>query len=129
MAVGPLVAAAGMVALLRTDADASYATQVLPGVILLGLGLSITVAPLTAAILGAVPTADAGIGSATNNAVARVAGLVTVACAGIVIGDVLDVDGFHRALILCAVLLVVGGVVSGVGITNRPVPTRPAPTP
>jgi len=119
MAVGPLVAAVGMLTLLRTDADARYVSQVLPGVVLLGLGLSITVAPLTAAILGAVPTEDAGIGSAVNNAVARVAGLVTVACAGIVVGSTFDVGGFHRAMVLCAVLLVLGGVVSGVGITNR----------
>jgi EmrB/QacA subfamily drug resistance transporter len=125
MATGPLVAAVGMLTLLRTDAEASYLSQVLPGVVLLGLGLSVTVAPLTAAILGAVPTEDAGIGSAVNNAVARVAGLVTVACAGIVVGSVFDVAGFHRAMVLCAVLLALGGAVSAVGITNRPdVPRR-----
>ncbi|MGC5165645.1 MFS transporter [Luteimicrobium sp. DT211] len=126
MAAGPAVAAVGMLTLLRTDASAPYVSQVLPGVVLLGLGLSITVAPLTAAILSAVPTADAGIGSATNNAVARVAGLVTVACAGIVVGDTFDVGGFHRAMILCAVLLALGGAVSAVGITNRAArPSRP----
>ena len=125
MAVGPVVAAAGMLTLLWTNAEAPYLTQVLPGVVLLGLGLAITVAPLTAAILGAVPTEDAGIGSAVNNAVARVAGLVTVACAGIVVGSTFDVAGFHRAMLLCAVLLAVGGAVSAVGITNRPeVPRR-----
>ena len=68
----------------------------LPGQLVFGLGLSITVAPLTAAILGAVPAHDAGIGSAVNNAVARVAGLVTVAFAGIITGGVLDVASFHR---------------------------------
>ncbi len=120
MAAGPLVAALGMLTLLRTDADARYVSQVLPGVVLLGLGLSVTVAPLTAAILGAVPVEEAGIGSAVNNAVARVAGLVTVACAGIVVGATFDVDGFHRAMVLCAVLLALGGAVSAVGIVNRP---------
>ncbi|WP_100349844.1 MFS transporter [Luteimicrobium subarcticum] len=119
MAGGPCVMAAGMLLLLTTTADAVYVTQVLPGLVLLGLGLSITVAPLTAAILGAVPAADAGIGSAVNNAVSRVAGLVTVACAGIVVGATFDVDGFHRALVLCAVLFAVGGAVSAVGIVNR----------
>jgi len=125
MAAGPVVAAVGMLTLLSTDAHASYVSQVLPGVVLLGLGLSITVAPLTAAILGAVPTEDAGIGSAVNNAVARVAGLITVACAGVVVGATFDVGGFHRAMVLCAVLLAIGGAVSAVGITNRPeVPAR-----
>jgi len=83
-----------------------------------GLGLSITVAPLTAAILGAVPTHDAGIGSAVNNAVARVAGLVTVAFAGIITGGVLDVASFHRSLLVAAGLLVLGGLLSLVGIRN-----------
>lgn len=128
MTVGPLVAAAGMVALMSTDAHARYVTQVLPGIVLFGVGLAVTVAPLTAAVLGAVPPADAGIGSATNNAVARVAGLVAVASVGVVTGDVLDVGGFHAALLLCAALLVVGGAVSAVGITNRPTGPGAVPT-
>ena len=97
---------------------AFYPTQVLPGQLVFGLGLAITVAPLTAAILGAVPAHDAGIGSAVNNAVARVAGLVTVAFAGIITGGVLDVASFHRALLVTAALLLVGGLLSLVGIRN-----------
>lgn len=118
MTVGPLVGAVGYLLMLMTDETASYLTQVLPGQLVFGLGLSITVAPLTAAILGAVPTHDAGIGSAVNNAVARVAGLVTVAFAGIITGGVLDVASFHRSLLVAAGLLVVGGLLSLVGIRN-----------
>ncbi|MDR7384561.1 EmrB/QacA subfamily drug resistance transporter [Promicromonospora iranensis] len=118
MTLGPIVAAAGFLLMLSIDETAFYPTQVLPGQLVFGLGLSITVAPLTAAILGAVPTQDAGIGSAVNNAVARVAGLVTVAFAGVITGGVLDVDTFHRALLVTAALLVAGGLLSLAGIRN-----------
>ncbi|MFI6424466.1 DHA2 family efflux MFS transporter permease subunit [Promicromonospora sp. NPDC050880] len=118
MTVGPIVAAGGFLLMLAMDETAFYPTQVLPGQLVFGLGLSITVAPLTAAILGAVPPHDAGIGSAVNNAVARVAGLVTVAFAGIITGGVLDVASFHRALLVTAALLVAGGLLSLIGIRN-----------
>lgn len=118
MTVGPMVAGVGFLLMLMIDETAFYPTQVLPGQLVFGLGLSMTVAPLTAAILGAVPVHDAGIGSAVNNAVARVAGLVTVAFAGIITGGVLDVASFHRALVVTAVLLLVGGLLSLAGIRN-----------
>ncbi|MET4223656.1 MFS transporter [Oerskovia enterophila] len=121
MTVGPLIAGCGYLLMLTTTAEASYFTQLLPGILLFGLGLAITVAPLTAAILGSIPASDAGIGSAVNNAVSRIAGLVVIACAGIVIGPVLDVTGFHRALIVTAALLVAGGLVSWAGIRNEQV--------
>ena len=82
MAVGPLVGALGVIAFLRIDAGADYVTEVLPAVCVFGLGLSLTVAPLTAAILGGVPEAHAGMASGVNNAVARVAGLLAVAAIG-----------------------------------------------
>lgn len=118
MTVGPIVAGVGYLLLLAMDETAYYPTQVLPGLLVFGLGLSITVAPLTAAILGAIPSSDAGIGSAVNNAVARVAGLVTVAFAGIITGGVLDVTSFHRALVVTAALLIIGGLLSLAGVRN-----------
>lgn len=118
MTLGPIVAGAGFLLMLAMDETAFYPTQVLPGQIVFGLGLAITVAPLTAAILGAVPAHDAGIGSAVNNAVSRVAGLVTVAFAGVITGGVLDVDSFHRALLVTAGLLVLGGLLSFAGIRS-----------
>ena len=116
MTVGPLVVAAGWLWYLFVDERVDYWTQLFPGVMLTGLGVAITVAPLTAATLGAVEQARAGIGSAINNAVARIAGLVTVACTGLIVGSTLDLDGFHRAVLVTAILLIVGGAVSFIGI-------------
>jgi EmrB/QacA subfamily drug resistance transporter len=82
MGGGPLVAGAGMLMLLSFGVRVDYLTQVLPGVLLFSLGLSITVAPLTAAVLAGVGQSEAGIGSAVNNAVARVAGLIATVAIG-----------------------------------------------
>ncbi|MDQ1549246.1 MAG: hypothetical protein QOD27_904 [Microbacteriaceae bacterium] len=126
MAVGPIVAGIGYLLMLGITATANYWTQVLPGTIVFGLGLSITVAPLTAAILGSIDESQAGIGSAINNAVSRVAGLVAVAMLGIVVGTRLDVAGFHRGLLVTAGLLIAGGVISAFGIQNLRHNERPA---
>ena len=120
MTVGPLVVAAGYLYFLVVNKEVSYWPQLFPGIMLMGLGIAITVAPLTAATLGAVDQARAGIGSAINNAVSRVAGLVTVACTGLIVGSAIDLGGFHRAVIASAVLLVIGGAVSFVGIRKDP---------
>jgi EmrB/QacA subfamily drug resistance transporter len=85
MGFGPLVAGTGFIIMARAPADLNYWTQLLPGIVIFGLGLSATVAPLTAAILGDVPSDEAGIASAVNNAVARVAGLVAVAAVGAIV--------------------------------------------
>jgi EmrB/QacA subfamily drug resistance transporter len=116
MTLGPLVIAAGWLWYLLVDKNVDYWTQLFPGIMLVGLGTAITVAPLTSATLGAVEQARAGIGSAINNAVARVAGLVTVACTGLIVGSAIDLGGFHRAVLVTAILLVVGAAVSFVGI-------------
>ena len=118
MTAGPLVASLGFVLLLRVDESADYLAQVLPGVLVFGLGLSITVAPLTAAILGSIDTAQAGIGSAINNAVSRIAGLVAIALIGIIVGPRLDGEGYVRGVVATAVLLVLGAAISFVGIRN-----------
>jgi EmrB/QacA subfamily drug resistance transporter len=76
MTVGPALAAGGLLLLAGGDIGASYLRGVLPGVVLFGTGLATLVAPLTAAVLGAVPEAKAGLGSAINTAVARLAGLL-----------------------------------------------------
>jgi EmrB/QacA subfamily drug resistance transporter len=79
MTVGPLVAAAGLALLARVGNGGGYLAGVLPGALVLGLGLAITVAPLTATVLAVAPPDKAGIASAINNAVARTAGLLAVA--------------------------------------------------
>jgi predicted MFS family arabinose efflux permease len=128
MAVGPLVAAAGFLTMLAMGTrHVNYILELLPGVLLFGLGLSITVAPLTSAILGSIEAREAGIGSAVNNAVARIAGLITVACAGVIVGERLDHDGLVRALIATALLLAAGGLLSAAGIRN-PKRERPEKT-
>jgi EmrB/QacA subfamily drug resistance transporter len=82
MGAGPLIAGAGIFMLLRVGVRVDYLTEVLPGILLFSLGLSITVAPLTAGILAGVDQSEAGIGSAVNNAVARVAGLIATVAIG-----------------------------------------------
>ncbi len=118
MAVGPLVMAVGCLLLLLVGTDFDYWWQVLPAMIVLGLGLAITVSPLTAAILGSADPARSGIASAVNNAVARVAGLLAIASLSTIIGGALDLDGFHRVALVTGALLVAGSVVSAIGVRN-----------
>lgn len=129
MAAGPLVAAGGFFLMLRVQQQVAYVGALLPGVVVFGLGLSMTVAPLTAAILGDVDTRNAGMASAINNAVARIAGLVAIAVIGVVTGPHLDTAGFHRAIIVTALLMFVGGCISAIGIQNKRKPVEaPVPT-
>lgn len=86
MGVGPLLAGGGLLLLMAlTRPGAPYATGVLPGVIAFGLGLALTVAPLTAAVLGAAPAEHSGLASGVNNAVARVGSLLAIAAVGAVV--------------------------------------------
>jgi len=118
MVLGPLVAAVGFLSMLRVDQSVQYWSQLFPGILLFGLGLSITVAPLTSAILGSISSRQAGIASATNNAVSRIAGLIAIAFVGVVIGSDLEVAGFHRGVVTIAILLGSGAIVSAIGIRN-----------
>lgn len=120
MTVGPLLMAAGSLMLLAVSGDFDYWRQVLPAMIVMGMGLALTVAPLTAAILGAVDAERSGIASAVNNAVSRVAGLLVVAMLSTIVGGALDLDGFHSAAWVTAALFAVGGVVSWIGIRRNP---------
>ena len=102
MGGGPLIAGAGMLMLLTVGVHVNYVTEVLPAILLFSLGLSITVAPLTAAILAGVNQEEAGIGSAINNAVARIAGLIATVTVGALVaaqfGSSLDRSLAHRGL-------------------------------
>ena len=86
MTVGPLVCAVGAVMLAGIGPDSPYLTHVLPGIVVFGLGLSATVAPLTTTALAAAPDHLAGVASGVNNAVARVAGLLAIAVLPLVAG-------------------------------------------
>jgi EmrB/QacA subfamily drug resistance transporter len=116
MAFGPLTAALGFLLMLRLTVPVHYLTDLLPGILVFGLGLSMTVAPLTSAVLGDIEARHAGVGSAVNNAVARVAGLVAVAFVGVIAGSQVSLTGFRRVLITVAALLAVGGLISLLGI-------------
>ena len=137
MTVGPLVCAAGLLLLLRVGRDASYLGDVVPAVLVLGLGLATMVAPLTATALSSAPDEHAGLASGVNNAVARTGGLVAVAgiptLAGLdgrVYADpVAFADGFVTAVWVCVGLMVVGGVLAGAAIRNRVLAPATEPEP
>jgi predicted MFS family arabinose efflux permease len=118
MAVGPLIAAGGYLLMAMAREPFNFWTQMLPGLVVFGLGLSITVSPLTAAILAAVDPAQSGIGSAINNAVSRIAGLIAVAFTGVIIGGAMDFAGFRQGALVTAALFALAGVISAVGIRN-----------
>jgi len=120
LTVGPLVAAGGLLLMLRVDADTSWALDVLPAVLVFGAGLALTVAPLTATVLDAAPDRFAGSASGVNNAVARAAGLLAVAVvpglAGISGGDYTDPAafdaGFRMATLIGVGLLAAAAVLA-----------------
>ena len=126
MTVGPVLVAAALLLMTRIGPGSAYITDVLPAVMIMGLGLSLTVAPLTATVLAAASDEHAGIASGINNAVARVAGLLAVATipgvAGITGQAYLDpsalTDGFHTAMVIAAVLTLVGAVIAVLGISD-----------
>jgi EmrB/QacA subfamily drug resistance transporter len=183
MCVGPIVGGIGLILLLRVNSDPNYPLDVLPALIVFGLGLSATVAPLTATVLDSVEERHVGIASGVNNGVSRVAGLLAIAVLGAVIsasfGSMIDsnlgqeplsstgtevvaeakeqplgvpstgdlavaeaarvhsasvdasTSAFHLGLLIAGALMLVGGVVSGLGIENprrrvEAMPTRGA---
>jgi EmrB/QacA subfamily drug resistance transporter len=87
MGVGPLIAATGLALFLRLDADVDYVTDLLPALLVFALGLSMTVAPLTATVLADADESNAGIASGTNNAIARVASLIAIAAVGALVAS------------------------------------------
>jgi len=177
MSAGPIVAGAGLLLMQRVGADADYATEVLPAVLVFGLGLAATVAPLTATVLDSVAERRVGIASGVNNGVSRVAGLLAIAVLGAVISAhfaaSIDADlgraplsppaartdaaakekplavpspkhgtppaqarrieaaatsastsAFHLGTLIAAVLMILGGIASAIGIVN-PSPYSP----
>jgi hypothetical protein len=131
MVIGAFVTAIGFLFFARVIPGRSYVGAVLPAAIVFGIGLSIFVAPLTGAVLGAVDPGLTGVASATNNAAARLAGLLATvivpAAAGIGSGmsegaslSGSDVSaGFARAMWIGAVLCVAGGLVAWATVGDR----------
>ena len=137
MTAGPIAGGLGLLLMLRVDSGAGYLTEVLPAVLVFGLGLAATVAPLTATVLDSVEERHVGIASGINNGVSRVAGLLAIAVLGAVIsarfdaiaGDVAggpltdaaaaaSTSAFHLGVLIAAALMIAGGLASGFGIEN-----------
>ena len=126
MTFGPVIAGVGLVLLSRVGQNTNYVTDVLPAVLVFGLGMALTVAPLTATVLAAAPQHMVGVASAVNNDIARTAGLIAVAVlpglAGITAaayGDPAALSaGFSRAVIIAGIAAAAAGVVSAVYVRN-----------
>ncbi|MEU1570158.1 MFS transporter [Streptomyces collinus] len=129
LTVGPLLCAAGMLLMLRVGPGASYAADVLPALLVLGLGMVTLVAPLTATVLGSVSVVRAGLASGINNAAARAAGLMAVAALPLLTGMGEEAyrepaafdTAFDKAMGWCAGALVVGALIAA-AVVRRPPP-------
>ena len=134
LTVGPLLIAAGMLLMTQIEPGGSYVVNVLPAVLVYGLGLSLVVAPVTATVLAAADANHAGVASGVNNAVARVAGLVAIAVLPLVAGlggeNFYDPqamqDGFTIAMFVTAAVAVAGGVLAWFTISSEVLHTTPA---
>ena len=120
MTLGPVVAGSGLALLARIEIGSSYWDAVLPGVTVFGLGLSLTVAPLTSTVLSSVSDDHAGTASAVNNDVSRIAGLVAVAVLPLLAGISANnyrrpsdlAAGFDTAMWIAAAVCALGGVIA-----------------
>jgi MFS family permease len=138
MSVGPLLASAGFLLTLRIAPGASYLADVLPAVVVLGLGLSLTVAPLTATVLSSADPRYSGTASGVNNAIARSAGLLAVAVIPVLAGlgstdytnPISFEVGFRTAMLISAALLALGSLLAAVLLHephHPPTPTKCLP--
>ncbi len=127
MTAGPLTSAAGIALLARIGPDSHYVPDVVGPMTVFAVGLVLTVTPLTATVLAAVPESRAGVASGVNNAVARTAGLLSVAVLPLLVGlgeggfaDAAALEpAFHRVALLCAGLLAAGGVIAWLLVRPR----------
>ena len=127
MISGPLIGAMGFALLSLSPSHPSYASNVLPGVALLGLGLAMTVAPLTGTVLAAAADELAGTASGVNNAVARTAGLMAVAALPAIVGlsgnayadPARLAPAFRTALLICAAAMVAGAALTALGLPQN----------
>ncbi|WP_116998057.1 MFS transporter [Desertimonas flava] len=135
MTLGPLAAAVGIVLLSGVSPGDRYVSGVLPGVVVFGLGMALTVAPLTAAVFASVPDESAGAASGVNNAAARMAGLLAVAAlpslAGVTtdgpVADSLDA-GFAAGMRIAAAVTATGGLISFL-LVRETAPVHAVPQP
>jgi EmrB/QacA subfamily drug resistance transporter len=127
MIFGPVIAAVGFFWMASVTAPMNFWIEVLPGILLFGLGITATAVPVTTAVLSSISADQAGIGSALNNAIARVSGLVAIASVGVVTGGVLDYRGFQDVALVVGGLFLLGAAISAIGIRD-PSLHEPAPS-
>ncbi len=133
LTIGPLIVALSLLWMTRIEQGDDYLSSVFPQVVLFGIGLTLVVAPVTATVLAAAEDRYAGIASGINNAVSRVAGLLAVAVlplAGGLTGDAFYdpeamTDGFRTAVLICAALAALGGMLAWITIEAPPAKPRP----
>jgi hypothetical protein len=122
---GPALAGLGLLLIRPTAHGFHVVTDVLPGRILLAIGMVLAITPLTAVNLSAVKSAHSGIAAAIQNATGRTSALIAVACVGLITANRLTDASFTRLLGVSAVLFFVGAVIGGLGIKNRAVASEP----
>jgi EmrB/QacA subfamily drug resistance transporter len=125
LTTGPVLAGLGVLLIRPSAHGFNVVTDLLPGRIVLAIGLVLTITPLTALNLSSVEPAHSGIAAAIQNAVGRTSALIAVACVGLIAAGTLTNASFTRLLQVAAVLFFIGAVISGVTITNPPVPAEP----
>jgi MFS family permease len=133
LTVGPLIVAAGMLLMTRLGAGDDYVTEILPPVIVFGLGLTLVASPVTATVLAAADERHAGMASGINNTVARVGSLLAVAVLPVAAGLTGEAfydpqkmeDGFHIAMFISAVLAAAGGVIAWLTISDDVLQAEP----
>jgi EmrB/QacA subfamily drug resistance transporter len=132
---GLILLSIGMALMMRIGLHASYVADVLPAVVIFGLGLSMTVAPLTATVLASADVRHAGVASGVNNAVARAAGLIAVAALPAAVGltaasyhvPALFNHGFDKATTICAVILLIAAVLAAALVDSNVLRALPEP--
>ncbi|HSS31758.1 MAG TPA: MFS transporter [Solirubrobacterales bacterium] len=135
LTIGPLIIAVGLLMLMLVDPGDPYLTSILPAIVVFGLGLTLVVAPVTATVLAAADARHSGVASGVNNAVARIGGLLAVAVLPLAVGLTGDsfydpakmTDGFHMAMMICAVLAAAGGVLAWLTISSTVLHAEPEP--
>jgi EmrB/QacA subfamily drug resistance transporter len=124
---GPALAGLGLLLIGPTTHGFHVATDVLPGRILLAIGMVLAITPLTAVNLSAVKSAQGGIAAAIQNATGRTSALIAVACVGLITANRLTDVSFTRLLEVSAALFFIGAVIGGLGIRNPAAPAEPVP--
>jgi EmrB/QacA subfamily drug resistance transporter len=127
LTVGPAITAASLLIFGPAVANGSYWGAIVPAMLLTGLGMGLTVAPLSTAVMNGAPAGQTGVVSAINNAVARVAGLMAIASLGIVAGDALvggsraaALTGFSRLTMICAAASGLAAIVAFLTLRDTP---------